>query len=193
MTSARDYRLASRRTSMFDDDRDGVTAMANEPVYRGHEFEVLKACYVEQVANLRNLNDYDLRVLAGFLTVQLGLASWFALHPPNNLLSIIIIIVINLVVTLACKKMLEGARLRRDDAGAAIKTINEAFGLYACGVYLDKAIAKKRPAANPRWLYAACWLGFGATVAALILPKLAWWFAWWLPDWLVAAQKTVCV
>jgi len=41
--------------------------------------------YKEHTAHLRDLNQYDLKVFGGFLTIQLALASWFTIHVPDSL------------------------------------------------------------------------------------------------------------
>jgi hypothetical protein len=56
------------------------------------------------------MNQYDLRVFGGFLTLQLALASWFAIHQPGSLLAKSGILVIDLALLIVCLKSINGNR-----------------------------------------------------------------------------------
>src|SRR5262245_20377118 len=120
-------------------------------VYQDREFEILQTQYVEQAANLRNFNDYDLKVVGGFLALELGLASWLATTTRTfSLGARCAIFMVNFAALIACCRILSGARRRRRETGTVIQAINEAFGLYQNDVYLKgKAIKERLPLGNP--------------------------------------------
>jgi hypothetical protein len=144
----------------------------DNPIYQGNEFEVLKTRYVEQAAHLRDLNQYDLRVTGGFITIQLLLASWFASHPLTSWGLKGAIAVTDFAMLIVCLRIMSGARRRRHEIRDTILNINEAFGLYRPGVYLkDKAINPQplRPG-KFRWLVLACVIGYVSAVISLLIP-----------------------
>jgi len=137
-----------------------MTDEPDNPLYQDMKCEILITRYKEQAGNLRDLNQYDFRLLGGFLTIQLVLAGWFATH--QNSISVAVgIFVIDLVLLAVCIKIMDANRRRRDEIRDTIININEAFGLYTSGIYLpDRAInppPKKRLVLSG-WHLVAVWV-----------------------------------
>jgi len=139
--------------------------------------DVLKTRYREQAAHLRDFNQYELRVVGGYLTIQLLLAGWFSSHPPTGLISAAGTGVIDLVLFISVCVMLTRARRRRMEVVGTIQQINEALGLYEAGTYLPgKAIDERRANAHLKidWYLIPCFvafLGVLLTLAAVVSQK----------------------
>jgi hypothetical protein len=146
--------------------------MVDKPVYEDNKFEILKTRYVEQAANLRDFNDFDLKVLGGFITIQLGLASWFGSHSLPSSGARIAIALIDLAALVVCWRMLKGVRRRRDETRCTIRHINEAFGLYSPGIYLEHKAINPTPISpgNYRWLVGGCVAAFAGVMMSLFIP-----------------------
>ncbi len=142
-----------------------------EPVYEKNEFEVLKVRYVEQAAHIRDLNMFDVKIFGGFMTIQLALASWFAIHPVSIIWLKIGILVIDLALLFVCIKIIHGSRDRRAEIVQTIININEAFGLYQKGVYLvDRAINPPPKQRSKSWYDIGCVVGALGVAWILIVP-----------------------
>lgn len=141
----------------------------DKPVFEDNRCEILTTRYKERAAHLRDLNQYDLRLFGGFLTIQLALASWFAIHAPDSWLAKSAILVIDLALLIVCQQIISANRRRRNEIRTTILNINEAFGLYATGIYLpDKAINPPPPQDSRFiWYDVGCWVGVAGVAVAL--------------------------
>lgn len=139
-----------------------------KPVYEDHKFEALKTRYVEHASHMRDLNQFELRVFGGFLTIQLVLAGWFGSHPLENTLAKVGVFVVDLALLIVCLQILRAVRVRRGEVRETILNINEALGFYEPGVYLsDKAINPPPTPPAFHWFYVGCCVGFVGAVLAL--------------------------
>jgi hypothetical protein len=143
-----------------------------KPIYEGNEFEVLKVRYAEQAAHIRDLNQYEMRLFGGFISIQLLLASWFAAHPISDSWSKVGILLVDSAMLLVCLQILTAVRGRRIEIRDTIININEAFGLYVSGIYLKgKSINPQPPAKrNFIWFNVGCWVAFAGVVITLFMP-----------------------
>ena len=142
----------------------------DKPVYEDNRREILETRYKEQAAHIRDMNQYDLRVFGGFLTIQLVLASWIVAHPINSIYGTFSVLAIDSALLVVCLKFIAANRRRRDEIRTTILNINEAFGLYAKDIYLPgKAINPPAPPASRFiWFHVGCWVGFLGVVLALL-------------------------
>lgn len=102
----------------------------------GDRLDILKTRYSEQAANLRDLNQYDLKVVGGFITIQLALAAWFANNPLNDWVPKLAILALDFALLFVCIFVIDGSRQRRFTIGQTIRNINAALELTTPGFYL---------------------------------------------------------
>src|SRR5258708_24408070 len=102
------------------------TSGMDKPVYEDNRCEILTTRYKEQAAHLRDLNQYDLRVFGGFLTIQLALASWLTIHAPDRWLARRAILAIDMALLTVCLMFIRANRRRRDEIRLTILNINAA-------------------------------------------------------------------
>jgi hypothetical protein len=100
------------------------------------KIEILLTRYKEHAAHLRHLDNFDVRIFGGFITIQLVLASWFATHPIHELIAKLGITVVNFSLLVVAFSIIKSSRNRRDEIVQVIWNINEAFELDKKGVYL---------------------------------------------------------
>jgi len=114
----------------------GVNVLAMpEQLYKNHEIEILLTRYKEHAEHLRHLDLFDIKVVTGFIAIQLLLGSWFVGHPvPGNFK--VALIVIDFAFWIACARTLWSSRNRRKEIVDTILNINEALGLKIIGAYL---------------------------------------------------------
>jgi hypothetical protein len=112
-----------------------------EPTYKGHEFEALKLEYETQIQLLRFLTNLDLRIIAGYITIQLVLGSWLLENPVTERVQIRGLLLIDFVVAVLAAILVRNTYLRRKEVVEVIKNLNDALGYNTPGVYLeDRAI-----------------------------------------------------
>jgi hypothetical protein len=141
----------------------------DKPVYEDNRCEILTTRYREHAAYLRDLNQYDLRVVGGFLTIQLALASWLTIQAPGGLIAKIALFVIDLALLAVCLQIIHANRRRRGEIRSTIVNLNEAFGLYEPGVYLSGKAIDMRPPHIARFIRfdVVCWVGVVGVALAL--------------------------
>jgi hypothetical protein len=135
----------------------------NEPLTSSHKVDILKARYAEQAENLRSLNLFELRVVGGYLTVQLASVGWFLANGVSDVWGKAIFLVVDFALLFVSLMVIKSAEDRRWEITTTVWNINEAFGLYRVGEYLpDKPINPdtRRPREIFWWYYLACAIGF---------------------------------
>jgi hypothetical protein len=129
---------------------------------------VLLERYKEHAAHIRHLDNFDVRIFGGFITLQLALASWFAVNPIHAPLIKLGVIAVNAALLLVAFFIISGSRNRRKEVVQVIWNISEALGLDRAGTYLaEKPI---NPPPHPRrfwWYEIGCIIGFVGTTIVL--------------------------
>jgi len=90
-----------------------------------------------QVELLKFQTTLDLRIFAGYITLQLALGSWIATHPPGSLHSIVGLGVIDLALALLAGLILWRSYVRRGQVAQVVWRLNEALGFTEPDVYLS--------------------------------------------------------
>lgn len=132
-------------------------------VYEGHEFEAIKLRYEGQVDLLRVLTGIDLRIMTGFITVQLILGGWVSAYPPDGIGIKTGLLIIDLGVALFAGSLLRNQSLRRKEVIATIHNLSEALGYDRPGSYLPNR-AINAPTTPRLWFG---WYIFGITLSVL--------------------------
>jgi len=145
-----------------------------ETSYKDHKFEALKLNFEYQIQNLRNMTQIDLRIISGYLTIQLFLGGWLLKNHLPELSKIVVktgILTIDATLSLIAGVLLFHSYKRRYEVVETIKNLNYALGYSIKNIYIeDKAInaeAKFRP-----WFW---WYLFGVLmgfvgISLIIIP-----------------------
>ncbi len=133
-----------------------------KPLYKGHEVDILVARYAQQAEHLRSLDLYDVRIVSGFLTVQILLGAWIYTHPIKAICPKASLLLIDFALLVCCAAVLRTSTVRRWEIVETIWNINEALGLYEIGAYLtNKAINPEcRKHRSFLWYYIISAVGF---------------------------------
>ena len=75
-----------------------------------HKLSVLIARYQEQAINLRHLDNFDVKIFGGFISIQFAFASWFAIHPIADIVVKFGLIAINFALLIVCFNILRSSR-----------------------------------------------------------------------------------
>ncbi len=91
-----------------------------------------------QVELLKFQTTLDLRIFAGYITLQLALGSWISAYPLRNLHSIVGLGLIDLALALLAGLILWKSYVRRKQVAKVVRRLNEALGFTEPDVYLEK-------------------------------------------------------
>jgi hypothetical protein len=117
-----------------------------EPAYKGREFDALKIRYEDQVALLRSLTQNELKLVSGFVTMQLVLGGWLSAHPTGSMVQNVGLLIIDLVLAGGVAKILHHSYRRRGEVIATVLNLNEALGYSVKGAYIDNKTINPSPA-----------------------------------------------
>jgi len=122
-----------------------------EYIMENNKLEILKIRYQDQVELLRILTILDLKVIFGYFTVIAAITAWLITRAPSAFSGQIILSSIIGISTACVVYYLYSQKKRRDEAVETVVNLNEAFGLYKEGEFIDnKAI---NPPSNYRPLF----------------------------------------
>src|SRR3990172_4272816 len=93
------------------------------------KIEVLLTRYKEHAAHIRHLDNFDVKIFGGFISIQLALASWFAIHPIDDVLTKFGLCIVNFSLLIVTFFIILGSRNRRHEVVAVIWNISKALGL----------------------------------------------------------------
>jgi hypothetical protein len=158
------------RISPSEADSGPVDKPFDKPEWlKEHDLDVLRMRYEDQVALIQKFTDIDLKIVTGYITLQMALGAWLSSWPIAADWSRRGMFVLDLTLASVAVVLLWASRRRRDEVVQTIRNINSALGLDAKGVYLlHKSI-------NPKYKYRRWFgpylaiIGVGVTGIAIIL------------------------
>jgi hypothetical protein len=133
------------------------------PAYIGHRFEALRLRFEDQTALLRFLSQIDMKILAGFLTLQLGIVGWHSQVDLINTVARITLGLTDLSVCIVAIVFVYRNAQRRDEVVATLNSLNTALGYNEPGVYLNGSL-------NPPMTYRPWARFYIAALVAAFLP-----------------------
>jgi hypothetical protein len=122
-----------------------------QPVYKGHEFEVLKLQNEAHVSLLRTLTDTDLRIFTGYITLQILLGGWLSENPVHTWTLKIGLLLIDLTLSGIAGILLYNNYRRRREVVAILQNLNEALGLNVPDLYLPGKALNAPTTFRPWW------------------------------------------
>ena len=132
------------------------------------KIEILLVRYQEHAAHIRHLDNFDVRIFGGFISIQLALAGWFATHSIDGVFAKFGLSLVNFSLLLACLMILRGSHKRRKEVVQVIWNISEALGLDRVGTYLpNKAINPQHHVRQFWWYEIGTCFGFMGTMFVL--------------------------
>jgi len=144
--------------------------------YLDKKTEVLLTRYQEHAAHIRHLDNFDVKISGGFISIQIAFAGWLAAHPVQGAVVKVGLTVVNVSLLLTFIVIIVGSRIRRKEIVKVILNISEALGLDRSGTYLpNKPI---NSAYHPKpfgwyWWYAiGSSIGFVGTSLVLWYPPI---------------------
>jgi len=94
-----------------------------------------------QVELLRHQTNLDLRIFAGYITLQLALGSWLSANPVRTTSARVGLAAIDLALAALAGLILWRSFVRRGQVVGVVRRLNEVLGYTTPGVYLaDRAI-----------------------------------------------------
>ncbi len=125
-------------------------------VYEGKEFEALICRFKDQAELLYRLTLVDLKVFTGYITLQLVLGAWMAVHN-NEILELFNktgLLIIDFVLSFIAIVLLYKNYKRRQEVAKTIGNCNKALGYESPGVYLyDERLNAKTESRPWFWTY----------------------------------------
>ena len=105
------------------------------------QLDILKIRYQDQVELLRFLTSLELKVIFGYFTVIAAIVAWIITKAPSTFDGQVVLSCIIGISTVCVIYYLYSQKKRRDEAVATVVNLNEAFGLYEIGKFIEgKAI-----------------------------------------------------
>ena len=102
-----------------------------------NKLAILKLRYEDQVELLRYLSSLELKVIFGYFTVVAAINAWLITKAPAAFSGQVVLSFIIGISTVCIVFYLYTQKRRRDEAVKTILNINEAFGLYEIGKFIE--------------------------------------------------------
>jgi len=144
------------------------TPQSNVPATAEMKWQALLTRYNISAASLRALTDFDLRIFAGYVTLQAGLGAWLTLHGSALSGAPAAVFVLDLFIILLTLKLLRNNFLRRIQYANGLWATLAALRFFEAGTYIASWPLDDQP--PPRWWFG--WYVLGVIVGGSVAPAL---------------------